>query len=694
MVERRGPRCGRVACALILIAMILHATPLSAQERSATPGYAPTGWLGGNEPFEIVRSGTETPAFAVVIDKLDISSLFERTAEGKLRYHGRGPALPSGAHTLTVYDVGADGAWTQIGQFPIQILTRSGFVSTKFEPTFDLTGKGQFGEQHAPDENVPQRPEFQDGTTQMGFRTELVRSAFTVRTQAQVTGVTYQNEALRFGEKGDSAPKVDLSGFRVDLQRGSTVLSLGHVDFGAHRHLITGFQSRGVKLTIGEGRAVSVQLAALNGTSIVGWTNALGLTNARHQVRGATLGVEAIPRTPGLLRLEYGHFRGSLLPLSGFNDGGVVTAETSRGNSIRIASAAASGRWTFDSGYTVSRFDDGFDEQVESGLVVTPIETRSSDALYADLSLALLRERRLGATTATVTLNVRHEDIEPLFRSLGASAQADFRTSSADVAFSLGSITGTIGHGRTRDNLASLDSIFTTRTERSALTLGLPLGTLFARGGAQPRWAPILSIQTDALHQFGEGIPASGEFSIESIPDQISENVALGAEWQVGTFRVGGRVGASTQDNRQIGSENQDRATDTAALTLGWAPAPKLSLGGELGLDRNESEEQKKTDSTFRWAANMGWTFYREMALAASFTNIHAWDDLDARDSENIDSSVELSAGFRLSRADRRKGRIFVRWIDQRTDLIDRSFGLRDARRNASLSTGLTVSLF
>jgi hypothetical protein len=214
------------------------------------------------------------------------------------------------------------------------------------------------------------------------------------------------------------------------------------------------------------------------------------------------------------------------------------------------------------------------------------------------------------------------------------------------------------------------------------------------RAGKAPVWAPSLTFQADALHQFGDGIPPSGEFTIESLPNQNSRNMSFGAEWQIGTFRVGGRGGKSSVDNRQAGSEDQDLGTTTRALTLGWSGSPRLTLGGELGLDRNRSEAQKKTDATFRWAANITWTFYRQLAMAASFTNVHAWDSLDARDSMNIDGFVELSAGFRLSRADRRKGRIFVRWIDQQADLIDRSFGLRDARRNASISTGLTVSLF
>jgi hypothetical protein len=434
---------------------------------------------------------------------------------------------------------------------------------------------------------------------------------------------------------------------------------------------------------------LSLQLAALNGSSIVGWNNTIGFEDDKHRVWGATLGVEAFRSTPGKLRLEYGYFRGSTRPLTGFNQGGVVTAETSRGHAVRIASSIVGGRIRFDGGYTESRFESELDEQVESGLDVTPIESKARSAWYSEASLELLRNRRIGTTTAGATMNLRVEQIEPLFRTLGTSVQPDLRSESADIALNIGSVTGTVLHLRARDNLAGIESILTTRTERTALTIGIPFETLLGP------WAPVVSVQADSLHQFGDGIPIGGDFTIESIPDLESRNLLVSADWQLGsTVRGGVKLGTSTQDNLQVGSENQDSTTRTSALTFGWTPRAALSVGGELGLDRIESVAQERIDSTLRWAATLNWTIYKEIAFAGSLTNIRAWDDLDTRDSRNIDAFLELSTGFRLSRADRRKGRIFVRWIDRQANVLDRAFDLRDSRRNASFATGLTVSLF
>src|SRR5687768_8764432 len=113
-----------------LMATLLLASTLSGQERSAKAVFAADKWIPANEPFEIALQGERSGDVAVTINKLDVTSLFERPDAAKLRYHGRGPALPAGEHTINVYDVEATGKWTKIGQFPIKLLSPLGFIST------------------------------------------------------------------------------------------------------------------------------------------------------------------------------------------------------------------------------------------------------------------------------------------------------------------------------------------------------------------------------------------------------------------------------------------------------------------------------------------------------------------------------------------------------------------------------------
>jgi hypothetical protein len=208
------------------------------------------------------------------------------------------------------------------------------------------------------------------------------------------------------------------------------------------------------------------------------------------------------------------------------------------------------------------------------------------------------------------------------------------------------------------------------------------------------RWTPTISLQAEALHQYGDGVPVSGGFTIRNVPDQASWNALFGAEWQIGMCRAAVRFGKTEQDNRQVGSEIRDFMTDTRALTMDWTPRPAFAVGGDLGLDRNTSREQRKMSSTLRWAARMHWGFHKKTAFDASVTNIRGWDDRDIRDSENLDASVELSSELPFVRGKSRKGRVFVRWVDRHAKLVDRSFRLRDLRRSSSFATGLTFPLF
>lgn len=682
--------------ALLLSTLLLAAPAVTARGGEADPprvtaGWDATQWLPAHAPFEILIEGDVEGRLAVVLGKLDVSALFERTSTGRLRYHGRGPALPPGAHTLTLFRVEPSGEWTAIGSLPVRIVSPRGFVSTTFEPSGDLTGKGRFAARESPAATAAERSQFQDATVQTRFRAELVRPGLTLGAEAQIAGVTFQQEALRFGTIGERAPRVDLAGYRVNLRRGSTTLSAGHLDVGAMRHLVSGFQSRGVALTVGEGRPVSLQLAVLNGTNIVGWDNILGLQTARHRVWSATTGVELRPSRPGFLRAELGVFRGSLEPRTGFNEGGIVTAETSRGGAVRLMSEALGGRMRIDAGLTRSRFDDAFDAEVDGELAVTPVDERTSEARYADVAVDVLQSAQALGTTISASVRLRHEEVAPQFRSLGASVQANLRTDGAEGALAIGPVTSNLSYTRSRDNLGNLESLFTNLTHRSRAAVVLPLASMF--GSTQPGW-PTLTVEADHVHQFAEELPPSGDFTVFDIPDQKSWNVQTLAEWEIGAWRAGTRLARTAQDDRRLGSETRDFVTSSGALTFDWTPAQRFSLGGELGLDRNRSEEQRQTDSTLRWSARTNWVVYKEIAVAASVSNIRAWDDRDVRDSDNADTSIELSSGFRLSRADRRKGRIFIRWTERRGTTHEREFGFRDARRQSAFATGLTLRMF
>ena len=66
-------------------------------------------------------------------------------------------------------------------------------------------------------------------------------------------------------------------------------------------------------------------------------------------------------------------------------------------------------------------------------------------------------------------------------------------------------------------------------------------------------WLPRLGLTLDRTHQFGAFLPTNGAFRPDLIPDQLSLNYNLSADWQFTKWRLGYRFNRSSQDNRQPG---------------------------------------------------------------------------------------------------------------------------------------------
>lgn len=671
-----------------------------ADDLTISAGFPSEQFLPSNTPIELRLSRpleASDGRLALFVDQTDITSVFTAFPD-RVVYQGERHPLPAGQHEVIAYLVSPEGAWKEIGRFPIKALSRRGFSKALVTPAADMTGKGQLSEAHRPDANAPARDSFQDGTVQMTIRTEHERPGLTVKSEGQITGVTFRNEALRFGEKQDKAPLIDLSSYRVDLQRGSTVLSVGHLGYGTLRHIVNGFSSRGVALKFGEGKPFSLQLAVLNGSSIVGWDNFIGLGANQHRMFGATVGAELIRSRPGGLRVETTFFSGSLLPLSGFNQGSVQTAEKSRGGGLRVQAATSDQRITLDAGMSGSKFSEARDAQVEDGLEVTPLASSTKRANYVDAAFVLLQNRTLGKrkTSTNLTLNIHHERIEPLFRSVGASVQADLQTDSVDLSWGIGPFTTQLGHTRSHDNLAGIETILTTKTERNAISVGAPLASVFGASGRTASFLPTVAVQLDRTHQTGSGLPPDSDFAETHLPDQMSTNGTASLSWQVGRVQVGYRLGKTLQDNRQVERERSDFDTATNGVTLGFAASQRFNISFDVSREESNSIEEGKKDRRDRYGTNVSWTLFGQTALAGNLSQSRGSNNLGTSEQEGTDGFLELASGFRLSRgaSQKRQGRVFVRFTDQRATSNDTVFGIQSDSQGSTVTSGVTLSLF
>ena len=664
---------------------------------TATASFDTGHWLAPDAAIELrlsraLESGEGR--IAVFVGLVDLTPLFTVT-EDRLSYR-RGPVpFPSGEHEMVVYSVSPNGGWQEIGRVPLRVLRPGGFERAELRPRLALNGKGQVLEGHSPAANRPPRPEFQDFSLNLGLQSHHVREGWTVRTQSNFLGVTNRQEALRFGERADQAPRFDLSDYLVTIEHGSAAISAGNLSYGSHRHIISGFEGRGVSTVLRAGTAVSLTLAGMSGSKLVGWSNPLGLGVDQHRLFGATLGLEPYPSRPGLLRLEVSWFNGNVLPQTGFSQGAVIEAEHSRSAGVRLSVGDPSRRIALEAGYARTRFTNPSVPTLAQGDTLVPVEPVTRGARYLDLTYNLLRSLRLTpSVSANLAVSVRHERVDPLYRSVAApQAQADLEQNGLQLTGAVGALSVQVTHTRGRDNLAGIPTILTTLSRSTALNLAVPLGSL---GGSRQRpWLPLLSYGFARVHQFGDSVPTLGGFTPTFVPDQVSTNHTLSASWQATQWRVHYQLNRSSQDNRQAGRERADLVNLTNNLSVGASPKPAFDITVDAALERTENREFSQQNSTWRLGTQLTWRLTRMNALVAGVSRTRTVDDPRTAEQSNTEVQLELSQRLNLFRAGsgRSQGQLFLRYArllaDRRAPL-----GAKDLRRNWSLNTGFTLSAF
>jgi hypothetical protein len=686
----------RLGVAPALRFALLLALPGSAAAQDSltiTPLQNGAEWLRPDAALELGLSrpiGSSEGRLAVFLGHSDLSALFVASAN-RLVYRRAAVPLPAGKAELVVYLVSPAGEWRELSRSPLQVLTGGGYQEVQLTPRLSLSNKGQLAEGHgtAP---PPERDRYQDFTLNTGFQTLHAGKGWSLKSQSNFVGVSNRLEALRYGERQDRAPKFDLSDYLITLERGTAGLSLGHVSYGSNRHLVNGFSSRGLTGTARLGPA-ELSLAAMNGTSVVGWSNPLGLARSAHRILSGTLGLEVAPQRPGLVRVEASVLDGSLLPQAGYTQGVVNDAETNRGLGFRVSAADPSQRIRLEAGFSRSRFDNPRDSTLEQGATLVPVRATSRNARYLDASVDVLRGVKLSAALPlTLAASFRHQRIDPLFRSVAASSQADLQENALGLTGTLGQLALQATLGRSHDNLGALPTILTTRTRAGSLNLALPLGFV---AGSLSTWYPTLTYGLTRMHQFGTGIPVNSDFSASHVPDQFSTNHSLGAQWQARLWHAGYQLGRSSQDNRQTGRETADFGNLTQAIAFGVTPLASLDLGLDLGFERADNKEVSQHSRTRRIGGTADWRFTANSALAASLAITRSTDDPRTMEQRNSELRLELSQRvslFRLS-ASQIAGQFFVRFARQTGEIIT-SAGASQPLKTWNLNSGVSLTVF
>jgi hypothetical protein len=659
-----------------------------------TPDFEGDAWVDGNQPIGLRLSrplNLHTERLAIVLGKTDLSALFTVTPT-VARYSAGTLRLPSGESELAVYVVPPTGTWKEIGRFPLRVRTRSGFRKSDLKPALTLTTNSQL----APDQK---RPPYAGVTFNPAFTTTLVKENGTVELQSNFLAVTKQVQALRFANQGSSAPKFDLSDYLIKGLNGPLSASVGHVSFGSARHLISGVASRGVTAALSIGKIGELSAGALNGSSIVGWDNPIGLADDTHRIFGASLKVDAVKQRPGALLFDISLLDGSLQPKSGFNEGEVNDREKNRGAAFHFGGKTPGDRLSLDAGYTVSRFENPADPSLSQGLTLVAVRPETKAARFADVSLAIIRNASLSKTTkASLSATVRHERVDPLYRSLGAAVQANVLQNVLELTGALGPLAIQASHARAEDNLDDLATVLKTFTHVSSVNAVLPIGALFRASNPSP-WLPQLTWMMSTTHQYADDVPLNSDFTETHAPDQVSDNQSTDLQWTIGKWRAGYRYNTSAQDNRQLGREKADLDNLAHNVAAAFSPRSWIDMGATFAFEGAKNKEVSQENDTRRIGANVDIRATRDLGLSSVFSRTWTSDDPRTSESSNDDLSVELSQNFRFFRrpAARPSGRLFLRYARQsasNTPFIDSVRADEVTRRTWALNSGVSLNAF
>lgn len=580
-----------------------------------------------------------------------------------------------------------------------------GFEKLDFVPAITLTIKSQPAQSNFPAANRPERATFTDANITSSFKTELARGRFSSQTQFDFAGSSFQKEALRFGELGNDALNVDLASYLTQYQVGKVKSVVGHTSYGSNRHLINNFSTRGMTLAVPLSPRFDLSLAAMNGSAIVGFDNFFGLSRRRNQLLSGTLGIEFLPKRAGGFRLETAVMEGWLLPVSGFNQGVVNDAERSKGFGFRVLASDPKQRFRFEGGFSRSEFVNPSDAALNQGQQVVELKPIWKNAQYIDAAYDIFKEFAITkAKKLNLTFNFKHERVDPLYKSLGASTQADKITNEFLLNGSIGDITAQYAQQRLSDNLADIPSILKSNTHVNTFSVAVPLASLFANPAqpeqpAQPSaLLPKVSYTFNRTYQFGAAVPVNGGFEIDpaTVPDQISTNQGITADWQFKKWRLAYRTNHSFQNNRQNGNQNADLTNLTNGVTVGITPGPAVDLAFDFNAESAFDKLQSTTNRNFTVAPNVTWRVNKKMNLVSNVSFNFAGDVADIRNDRNINFDLQYSYQFAMEKDRWRKvgGQFSIKYTNTFARSQNIFAGVNDLRKNQTLFAQMSFTFF
>jgi hypothetical protein len=641
------------------------------------------------------KSTTKEPA------SVETQTLVTPTNGTEAQTNGGGPAITKTSASLATPAV--DSPKTEPAAEPADASSKHhpfGFDELKYVPSLTLAIKSQPAQFNSPADTRPaQRATFTDGTLQFSLRNEMKRGSLGSESSFDFAGSTFQAEALRFGTLGERAPQVDLSSYLVQLKLGRAKMAIGHTSVGTSRHLINGFASRGITFNVPLTRHFDFGVAVLNGTNIVGYGNFFGVSRDKHQLQTATFGIELAPKRPGGVRLEFSGINAYVQALNSVSQGSVNDVERNKGGSVRLIASDKSGRFKFDGGFARSQYRNPADPLLYQGTNTVAVPFLTRNAHYFDVSYDAVRGWKVTKSKKlNLSFALRHEQVDPLFKSLGASADADKRQNNFQITGSIGEISFQAGHGRFNDNLRHIASILQSLTRSQQYSIALPAAALWGGTSTSSKYLPRLSYSNTITHQFGKAIPVNGGFATDpgAVPDQVSTNQNLSAEWQFQKITLSYSHNRSFSDNRQPARARSDFRNQTNEAHAGFNPTSKLSLNFDLTRESANDLGSEKLARTWRIGPALSWTLSKHLSWTASLSNTIAGDRAQTNGIRNTEFDTQFSYKVGLDRGELKKvqTQMFIRYADRYARARETTLSTFSLTRAKIVNAGVNLTFF
>ncbi|MEN8132268.1 MAG: hypothetical protein ABFS45_19240, partial [Pseudomonadota bacterium] len=506
-------------------------------------------------------------------------------------------------------------------------------------------------------------------------------------------------EALQFDSKGDEANKVDLADYLVEVEKGGTAFSVGHLEYGTNPLMLDNLDHRGVALRQAFGSRFDLSLTNLSGRSVVGFDRFLGGTR-RNRISAVTAGLEVFKQRPGGLRMELMYMDGERENDLGFRVGEVPDSEQSRGLGVRLIGSTPSGRLRGDLSYGRSTYENPDDPVLDQGDATVAVEKTTDDARHVSLAFDILQDLEFGESQfSTVTLELTHDRNDPFYQSLGAFVSSDLMLNQATLTGQLGDfVNAQLLYGEAEDNLDNIPTILKTKTRQSSANLNVSLPTLFGDSEAEATFLPVFSYVFDWVHQFAENSPDTDQSGFDGsshLPNQVSLIHDSELNWFFDRWDFGYRFSFSDQNNRQPGRENDDFKNYGHTVLVGLELLEGLRVDLDVGRERNDDIKAGLKGYTDRGGIGLLWQFARRWAFSGSYNQARIHDTKSNADDRDFAAFAQLSRTFELPFGEYRlPGQIFVSYSQTELDSQNNLFAFNTLVRNWSVNSGVSLSFF